>query len=96
MALVDQPPADLAGDLRLGSTDQPPGRDRVHGAVRGGSGQGQQPRLVGVLDLAQVAHDGARGLEPPAGQDRRQREHVHSPESVREADRLPGSGARGQ
>ena len=56
----------------------------------------EEPGLVGVLDLAQVAQDRARGLEPAAGQGRLQRQHVHRPEPIREADRLPGRVARGQ
>ena len=45
-----------------------PAIDRLHGPVRSGGGRAQQLDLLGVLDLAQRAHERRCDREPGAGQ----------------------------
>jgi len=79
VTLVRQTAPDFAAHLRLGPADQRSGGDRLDGPVGGGSGEVEQPRLVCILDFAQVAHDHAGRLEVAARQCPLQLQDVHRP-----------------
>ena len=95
MPLGDEPFADLAGDVGLGATDEPAGRDRRHDAIGRVRGLAEQGDLVGVLDHPEIAQDRGRGLEAGGRPEMRlEPEEMGGPQAVRHRD--PWSAVAGR
>ena len=91
MTFVEEPFADLAGNVGLGPPDQPTVGDLVDDLVGGLGGEAQEGHLVGVLDDPQVAQDERRGLEHHRGEGGLEPQEVESPEPVRRTEAADGS-----